>query len=124
MKIPSVVKLGNVPVNVEIAKTYSQHAKGLMNREELFSDSGMLFVFDEPKPQSFWMANTLIPLDIIWIDSHKKVVGVAKSAQPCREKNILQCETFSSNTPVKYVLEVNAGWFDANGLKIGDTLDY
>lgn len=96
--------------HIEIAQTAAERQKGLMDRNFLPSQSGMLFVFEEEKPYGFWMKNTLIPLDMIWLDSNKKVVDIAHGAQPCGEENsaINKCPSYTPSTPALYVLEINA----------------
>jgi uncharacterized protein len=88
---------------VELAKSPQETERGLMFRKSLGARSGMLFIFNEDAPRFFWMKNTLIPLDLIFIDSRLKVVHVHASARPLDESPI------PSDTPAKYVLEVNAG---------------
>lgn len=102
---------------VEIAQSNLERANGLMNRTELENDKGMLFVFDMSGIYNFWMKNTLIPLDIIWISSDKKVVFIKKNAQPCKEKI---CESIKPNVEAKYVLEINGGLTDTLDINEGD----
>jgi uncharacterized membrane protein (UPF0127 family) len=114
---------GNVCVNkkcysVEMAKTPEQWRNGLMNRASLDKNGGMLFVLPESGNYSFWMKNTLIPLDIIWIDANLRIVSIARAAQPCVEPDY--CALLDPGINARYVLEVNAGQMDAIGAKIGD----
>lgn len=102
---------------VELAKTPAAREAGLMNRTSLGEKSGMLFVFDSAEEYNFWMKNTLIPLDIIWIDENLKVVAV-KTAEPCREDF---CEVYAPDRAALYVLEVNAGEAEKNNVKVGDS---
>ena len=124
---PKVVVLtaggGERAYDVEIADTYEERRKGLMFRESMGESSGMFFVFEAPAVQGFWMKNTLIPLDMIFIDEHYKVVNVAKNVQPCKKD---PCESYRSSGPAKYVLEVNAGESDKWSIGPGDgvTLNY
>ncbi len=104
---------------VELAKSPEQRALGLMFRENLGDNRGMLFIFEQEKKYSFWMKNTLIALDIIWINNDKEVVFIKKDAQPCKSEN---CEKISPNENAKYVLELNAGITDAINLNIGSKL--
>ena len=106
---------------VEIADTLEKHAQGLMNRERLNSESGMLFIFDTESKRSFWMKNTLIPLDIIWIDENKKVVFIKHNAEPCKTE---KCKTFGPNKNAKYVLEINGGLAEEIGLTEEDVLEF
>jgi len=105
---------------VETAKTQQERETGLMNITYLNEDKGMLFIFDEEGIYSFWMKNTLIPLDIIWIDSSNKVVFIKESASLCTNK----CETISPNKKAKYVLEVNSGLVKKLNIKIGNIANF
>jgi len=107
----------SVILNVEVADTDEEHEKGLMNRTELDENSGMLFVFTNENVRTFWMKDTLISLDMIFISSDGTIVNIAKNTQP----NQIE-ERYSSEDPVKYVLEVNGGWSDKNGVKKGDSV--
>lgn len=102
---------------VEIAKTMQERQEGLMFRKSLDKDSGMLFLFPEEDYYSFWMKNTSIPLDIIWIDLNKKIVYMKENAQPCFEEF---CESFKPNKKSLYVLELNSGEIKKYNLKIND----
>lgn len=88
---------------VEVARTAEEQARGLMFREELAPDAGMLFVHRRPKVANFWMKNTLIPLDMIWIGANGRVLGVHENAVPH------STDVISSNLPVIAVLEVPGG---------------
>src|SRR3989344_3844205 len=92
-----------IKVNVEIADDNNERMNGLMFRKNLDKDSGMLFVFDDEKNQTFWMKNTLIPLDVIFIGKDMKIVDI-KHATPCNED---PCKLYKSSGPARYVLEVN-----------------
>ena len=109
--------------NVSLALTSDEQSKGLMFVDHLDNDKGMLFVFQEDGIYPFWMKNTLIPLDIIWIDSNNKVVFISKNTQPCKS---LICDSINPGKQARYVLEINAGISDKIGLAIGDnmTIDY
>jgi uncharacterized membrane protein (UPF0127 family) len=106
---------------VELALTPEQQVQGLMNRQTLGNDSGMLFVFPQEGIYPFWMKDTLIPLDMIWMDSNGTVVFIGKDEQPCG----MVCPSINPGVQAKYVLEVNAGTVDRIGLTIGSrmTLD-
>jgi len=120
------LKINKVCINnncfyVELAETQEERSRGLMYRETLDKDKGMLFIFDEEKEHSFWMKNTLIPLDIIWINKDKEVVDIKKNVQPCVEE---KCEIFKPSNKAKYVLELNAGQSDKTNIKIGDRFNF
>jgi uncharacterized membrane protein (UPF0127 family) len=106
---------------VELAKTREEQVQGLMFREKLEQNKGMLFAFNEEGDYPFWMKNTLIPLDIIWINSNREVVFISKNAQPCGEA---ECLSIDPGKQAKYVLEINGGLADRTGLKPGDALDF
>ncbi|MDD5750807.1 MAG: DUF192 domain-containing protein [Candidatus Pacebacteria bacterium] len=105
----------------EIAKTGIAQAKGLMFRKSLGEREGMLFVFKNEGFHSFWMKNTLIPLDIIFLDKNKKVVQIIKAAQPCQSE---KCPSYRNQQPSQYVLEINAGTADKIGLAIGSEISF
>ena len=105
--------------DVEIANTPQKREIGLMNLEFLAQDSGMLFVFEDEGIYSFWMKNTLIPLDIVWIDKNFKIVFIENNVQPCKVK---KCEFFRPDKKAKYVLEINKGLADEGGFKVGDKI--
>lgn len=106
---------------VEIAATPQARSRGLMHRESLPQDHGMFFIYDKEGIYPFWMKNTLIPLDIIWINTDKEVVHIKKNAQPCTED---PCESFRPEKKAKYVLEVNAGIVDTLELDVGEKLEF
>ncbi|HVE80984.1 MAG TPA: DUF192 domain-containing protein [Candidatus Dormibacteraeota bacterium] len=103
--------------SVEIADTEKERNRGLMGRNELCRSCGMLFVYNNEAVRTFWMKDTPISLDIIFIDGSGKVVRVAKNVQPNSEVSI------SSGKPVQYVLEVNTGMSDEYGLRVGQKID-
>lgn len=108
---------------VEIAKTSLELSKGLTLRKSLEQNKGMLFIFEKEGNYPFWMKNTLIPLDIIWIDKNGKVVFISENNLPClparagKENN---CLSITPNQSAKYVLEINAGISEKIEMKIGD----
>lgn len=97
----------------ELAVTEAEHVRGLMHRGSLPHDTGMLFIFDNEEIRHFWMHNTIIPLDMIFIDSRKIVANVHPGAKPMDETAI------SSRFPAKYVLEINAGLISKCGIASG-----
>jgi len=103
-------------VSLEIAKTGSERETGLMFRESLRQNTGMLFVFESPGRSGFWMKNTLIPLDIIWIGSNGTIVDVFENAQPCKTP---ECPVMFPNESASWALEVNAGFAKQNNIKKG-----
>jgi uncharacterized membrane protein (UPF0127 family) len=101
-------------VDVEVARTPAEQERGLMYRNALAPDAGMLFVFPDVREHAFWMKNTLIPLDMIFIADGGAVVGVVENAEP------LTTSPRAVGAPSRYVLEVNGGWSAAHGVKPGD----
>ena len=106
---------------VETAVTTQEREIGLMNREYLASDSGMLFIFEKEDIYNFWMKNTLISLDIIWIDRNNKVIFIKENAEPCK---VEKCELFGPNEKALYVLEINKGLAKEIKLKTGDVVEF
>ena len=95
--------------NVEIADSEKELIKGLMFRKNLDEDKGMLFIFTQPANYTFWMKNTLIPLDIIWIDENKAIVYIEENVPICEQD---PCQTYTPNKEELYVLEINSGLVD------------
>ena len=106
-----------VPVSVEIANNTATRMKGLMGRKSLGEGDGMLFVFDSPGKHSFWMMNTTIPLDALFIAGNGSVVDIIQM-QPCGW-NVTNCPTYAPKAEAKYVLEVNQGFAGRNGIETG-----
>ena len=104
---------------MELARTSEEQALGLMFRESLPDDHGMLFLFPVEARRSFWMKNCRISLDILYFDEDLKLVSVAENAKPCRTT---RCPSYPSTGPAKYVLELNAGKAAELGAKPGDAL--
>jgi uncharacterized membrane protein (UPF0127 family) len=107
------------PFRAEIADTPEAWARGLMHRRFLKDDYGMLFVFAEEEIQSFWMKNTLLSLDIIFINSDGQVVDLFGSVPPCRSD---PCPSYTSALPARYVLEIAGGQAEKLKLKVGDKI--
>lgn len=105
-------------VSVEIARTGAERAKGLMHRRQLAPDAGMLFLFEATAEHPFWMKNTLIPLDIIFIGEDGRVQGVLARAVPG------DLSARSAGGASRYVLEVNGGWAEAHGVAPGDRVRF
>jgi len=106
---------------VEVVKERAKRRMGLMFRESLDEDKGMLFVFDKSYPYSFWMKNTLIPLDMIWIDKNKEVVHIERNVPSCKME---PCPRYSPRKKALYVLEVNAGQAEKVGLQEGSLFEF
>jgi uncharacterized membrane protein (UPF0127 family) len=107
-----------VPVQVELARTKAEQARGLMYRERMAPEAGMLFVFPDEEPLTFWMKNTLIPLDMIFITGNRTVLGVVENAEPLT--------TSPRNVPGRsqFVLEVVGGFARAHGIGPGTVVEF
>ncbi len=105
---------GRYPFTVELAVTEAQQAQGLMHRQSLAPDAGMLFLFDPVRPVSFWMRNTLISLDMLFIEPDGRIAGIARRTTPLSEAPV------PSGRPVRAVLEINGGLAAMLGIAPGD----
>ena len=116
---PAVVLPGAAKIAVEVASDQLTRAQGLMFRSSLGNDRGMLFVFPETAVYPFWMKNTLIPLDIVWIDEGGAIVHIARDVPPCKAD---PCPNYPPKAAARYVLELAGGQAAARGLGVGDRL--
>ncbi len=112
----AVVEIDGIKVNAEVANNFAKQAVGLMFREKLGKNDGMIFVFGKEDYHKFWMMNVKFPLDFIWISGNKTVVDVTENAQPC----LINCTSFTSKGKAQYVLELNTGFVKENKIKVGD----
>ena len=113
------VMIGNREVKAELADTPLKQMKGLMFRKSLPENYGMLFIFDKEDYHGFWMMNTSIPLDIIWINRDMEIVYIEKNAQSCG----ILCPVYRPNEKAKYVLEVNSGFVDKHKIEVGHFIE-
>ncbi len=104
-------------VTAELAVTEEERAKGLMFRDKILPDQAMLFVFEKAGIHSFWMKNTLVSLDMIWLDDEKRIIHIEANVPPCREE---PCPSYGPLRPARYVLELKGGVAAELGLKISD----
>ena len=111
-------------LEIEIAREPDERARGLMSRETLPADAGMLFVYPrEQSPQgAFWMRNTLIPLAIAFLGSEGEIRAI-KRMVPCSGERASDCPTYPAGVPFRAALEVNDGYFVARGIEVGDRVD-
>ena len=105
-------------IDIEIADDEASRMQGLMYRDSMAENQGMLFVFPDEAERSFWMENTILPLDIIYIDARNRIVTIQKNTVPYSRDSI------PSNGPAKYVVEVNAGYCDRHSVKVGDHIEW
>ncbi|NYZ63366.1 DUF192 domain-containing protein [Luteimonas deserti] len=114
------VELAGHRYQVEIADTDEARARGLMFRDTMPPDRGMLFIHEQQAPLAYWMKNTRIALDILYFDNERRLVSQQRDVPPCSGGN--RCPTYPSDAPARYVLELNAGEAQRIGAKNGDTL--
>jgi uncharacterized membrane protein (UPF0127 family) len=119
---PPVVEIDTpgrkVTFRVELARTSEEVQRGLMYREHLAPDAGMLFLFERPRVQTFWMKNTLIPLDMIFIGPDRRIVGIVAEAEP---------QTLTArkvDSPSQYVLEIGGGLAAQLGIRPGQVVEF
>jgi uncharacterized membrane protein (UPF0127 family) len=105
-------------IEIELANTPSKISLGLMYREKLGENQGMLFIFPDNEPRAFWMKNTILPLDMIFIGQDSIIVTIHEHTTP------LSRESYLSEIPAKYVVEVNAGYVNAHDIKVGDKVTW
>jgi hypothetical protein len=108
----------SIPFQVELARTEAERNRGLMYRSSLAADAGMLFLFEKPSALTFWMKNTLIPLDMIFIGGDRRIVGIVENAEP---------QTLTSRRVdglAQYVLEINGGFCARLGVTAGSEVDF
>ncbi|WP_290660062.1 DUF192 domain-containing protein [Ignavibacterium sp.] len=112
--------LGNTKakIDLEIADDEYQRQLGLMNRKEMTENQGMLFIFPRQDYLSFWMRNTFLSLDMIFVDENKTIVTIHKNTL------ILSDTSYPSTKPAKYVVEVLAGFTDKHNIQVGDKIDW
>lgn len=107
-----------IDLDIEIADTDFDIQTGLMYRSSMETNQGMLFIFKDEQPRSFYMRNTRIPLDLIFINKEKVIVSFQKNAKPFDESSL------PSNKPAKYVLEINAGLVDTWNVSVNDSIQF
>jgi uncharacterized protein len=114
-RVPIYIK--DRQIRVEVAKTDEERAKGLMERTSLGKDEGMLFIFEAEGNHGFWMKNTLLPLSIAFADKEGRIVRIT-------DMKPLTLSVHNPPKPILYALEMNKGWFAANGIKAGDVIRF
>lgn len=107
-----------VPVRVELARSAAEQTRGLMYRKSLGPDAGMLFIFDRPEIRRFWMRNTYIPLDMLFLDDQRVVVGIEENTVPLDETGR------GPDHPAQYVVEVAGGYARSHGIGLGSRADF
>ena len=114
-----LLEVNGIGVSAKVADDDLERMRGLMYVKELCDDCGMIFMFENSSIKNFWMKSTLIPLDMLFIAENGTIIKIHE-AEPCKED---PCETYSSEKPVKYVLELNKGFSKQNNVSEGDFVD-
>ena len=105
-------------IDIELAETEPRRELGLMYRDKMAENQGMLFIFDDEAIRSFWMKNTVLPLDMIFVNAHDEIVTIHRNTTPYSE------QSYESTKPAKYVVEVNAGYTDRHKIAVGDRVSW
>ncbi len=113
----TTIEVGGHEVAVEVAESDADRQQGLMGRDSLPPDRGMLFVYSRPQTLSFWMRNTEIPLDIAYISQNGRIVDIQQMEPHTQEQH-------PSREPAMYALEMNRGWFEEHGVAVGDRVRF
>lgn len=113
------IKIGDAIINVELADKPAKQIKGLSGRNELKENNGMLFVYNKPGFHSIWMKDMKFPIDIIWINENKKIIGVENGIKPESYP-----KSFRPPSPAKYTLETNSGFVKKYGVETGKAVDF
>jgi uncharacterized membrane protein (UPF0127 family) len=120
-KFIKIYLLEGSSITAELAVTAEERARGLMFREKLLPDQGMLFVFEVEDYHSFWMKNTLVALDMVWLDKDKRIVHIERDVPPCKAD---PCPSYTPKRPGSYVLELKPGSADRLKLRLHDKLEF
>jgi uncharacterized membrane protein (UPF0127 family) len=120
-RIQIITETDTIPLRVEVAATGEQRAMGLMERQQLPTDAGMLFTYPatQPAEAGFWMFRTRIPLDIAFVDESGRIVAI-RAMEPCASPDPRWCPTYEPGAPYRTALEVSRGWFQERGVDVGD----
>lgn len=116
------ITLGDKKLEVELAETSDQHERGLMFRDKMGENDGMLFIFKNEETRFFWMKNTLIDLSIGYFDKSGTLIDIQEMKSGKGVTNDMLLPSYPSAKPAKYALEMNKGWFDKNKVKLGTKL--
>ncbi|MDV6317620.1 DUF192 domain-containing protein [Chromohalobacter sp. HP20-39] len=119
----ATLQVADETLSVEVARQADERATGLMNRDTLAPDAGMLFVYprQQPPEAAFWMYRTRIPLDIAFLGAGGEVRAI-RHMRPCQAESSAECPSYAAGAPFRAALEVNAGYFRRHGIEVGDRL--
>jgi uncharacterized membrane protein (UPF0127 family) len=118
---PNVTLPSGAVYTVEVARTPEEQAQGLMFRESLPERSGMIFLFSDKEAHQFWMKNTMIPLDMVWMDERGKVLFISAETPPCKAD---PCPSYGPNSPAAMVLEIAGGMAAREKIVVGSALAF
>ena len=118
----TTISINGFNVSMAIASTDEQRIRGLSGLEKMNENEGMIFLFDEPSNQGFWMNKMNFPIDIIWLDSNSKVVHIEKKIEPC--KVFLACPVYNPQVDSLYVIELRSGFTDDHSMKNGMIINF
>jgi uncharacterized membrane protein (UPF0127 family) len=111
-------------VKAEVMARDQDMMRGMMFRDSIAPDRGMLFIHTQPGLYRYWMYQVRIPLDIIWMDRAHQIVEISANTPPCQEKSAQQCPNFGGSQPAMFVLELGGGMAQKYGLKVGDRIEF
>jgi uncharacterized protein len=118
----TTISINGINVTMAIASSDEQRIRGLSGIENMNENEGMLFLFDEPSKQGFWMNKMNFPIDIIWLNSNNKVVHIEKQLEPC--KLFLACPVYNPEVESLYVIELRSGFVDDHSIKNDMIIDF
>jgi len=118
------ISVGGSSILVEFARTPEEREQGLSGRKSLCWNCGLIFIFDQPGIYSFWMRRMYFDIDILWISGEEVVEITFGAKKPLKEDFEYPKERYFNRVPADKVLEVNAGWVEKNGIRVGDRVSY
>jgi len=118
------VLINDQRIEVELVKSFEEKQQGLMYRESLDEDAGMFFLYDEEQPLMYWMKNTLIPLDMIFLSADRNIIHIESEVPPCKPLESNDCPGYGPKEEGQYVLEVNGGYAEEHGIEVGDSVEF
>lgn len=119
--LKGLAEINGFVLNIDVALTDKEKQDGLSIKSSMKENEGMLFIFDKPNYQSFWMKGMKFPIDIIWLNENLSIVHIEKSLEPC--ETLITCPSFRPTSESLYVLETISGFSEKYGLKIGNKIN-
>jgi uncharacterized membrane protein (UPF0127 family) len=124
LKTKTVTLPNGKEITAEVVISQTEMLRGLMFRDKLPPDRGMLFIHGSPGPYAYWMYNVRIPLDIIWLDEDRRIVEISPNTPPCPSKSAKECPSYGGKVPARFVLELAGGTAQKEGLRLGDRVSF